>query len=106
MQLFKGVENYFTELLFYQESNKLVKEPLPDHVDSGNEVGSESEEDVLASFILEPIIAYFDDPDCNNPVENEGEWVLIENVAFNYSLCFEDVFKFVDISSLHMPLSI
>jgi len=34
-------------------------------------------------FIIEPIVAYLDDPDCNNPVKNEGEWVLNENVAFD-----------------------
>jgi len=55
---------------------------------------------------MEPIVACLDNPDCNNPAENEGELVLNENVAFNYSLCLEDVFKSIDISSLHMPLPI
>jgi len=61
---------------------------------------------VPATFIIEPIIAYLEDSDCNNPAKNEGEWVLNENVAFDYSLCFEDVFKSVDISSLHILLPI
>jgi len=38
--------------------------------------------------------------------KNEDEWVFNENIAFDYSLCLEDVFKSVDISSLHMPLPI
>ena len=106
MQPFKEVENYSTDFLLYQESNKPVKESLPNDIDSGNEVDSKSEEDAPDTFILEPIIVYLDDPDCNNPAENESEWVINENVAFDYSLCLENVFKSIDISSLHMPLPI
>ena len=46
---------------------------------------------------MELIVAYLDDPDCNNLAENEGEWILNENVAFDYSLYLEDVFKSVDL---------
>ena len=52
---------------------------------------------------MEPIVTYLDDPDCNNPAKNEGEWFLNENVTLDYSLCLEDVFKSVDVSSLYMP---
>ena len=83
-----------------------MKEPLPDNVDSGNEAYSKSEESALATFSMERIIAYLDEPDCNNPAENEGEWVLNENVNFYYSLYLEDAFETIDISSLHMPLPI
>jgi len=55
---------------------------------------------------MKPIVAYLSDFDCNNLDENDGKWVLNEDVAFDYSSCFEDVFKSVDISSLHMPLPI
>jgi len=61
---------------------------------------------VSATFSINPIIAYLNDLDCNNSTKNEGEWVLNENVAFDYSLCLEDVFKSIDISSLYMPLPI
>jgi len=81
-----------------------MKEPLTNNIDSGNEADTESEEDVPATFIMEPIVAYLDGPGCNNPAENEGEWVLNENVAFDYSLYLEDVS--IDINSLHMPLPI
>jgi len=37
IQPFKGVENYVTDSLLYQEDNKLVKQLLPDDVDSDNE---------------------------------------------------------------------
>ena len=37
MQPFKGMENYFIDSLLYQESNKLVKELLPNDNDKDNE---------------------------------------------------------------------
>jgi len=61
---------------------------------------------VLATFNIEPIIAHLDDPDCNNPAKNEGEWVHNENVAFDYSLCLGYVFESVDISYFYRPLPI
>ena len=99
----KGVENYFTVSLLYKESNKGVKELLPD---SGNVVDSESEEDAPATLIFKPMVAYLENPDCNNPTENEGEWVLNEDVTLDYFLCLEDVLKSANFSPLHMPLLI
>ena len=58
MQPFKGMENYFTDSLLYQENNKPVKQSFPGYVDSGNEANSESEEDTWATFSIEPIVAY------------------------------------------------
>ena len=67
---------------------------------------SKSKENAVTTFVLELFVAYLDDPNCNNPAENEGEWVLNENVSFDYSLCLENVFKSIDISFLHVPLPI
>ena len=50
-----------------------MKESLLDNIDSGNEVNSESEEDVLSTLILERIVAYLDNPNCNSHTKNEGE---------------------------------
>ena len=47
VQPFKGVENYFTDSLLYQEDIKPLNQSPPDDLDSGNEVDSESEEDEL-----------------------------------------------------------
>jgi len=104
VKLFKGVKNYFMDSLLYQEDIKPLKQSLPDDVDGGNEADSESEEDASATISVEPIVAYLDDFDCNNSVENESEWVLNENIAFDYSLCLEDVSA--NVRSLHMPLPI
>ena len=81
-----------------------MKQLLPNDIDSGNKTDSEPGNDVPTIFSIEPILACLDDFDCNNLTENEGERVFNETVAFDYSLCLEDVFRFVDISSLHIPL--
>ena len=59
---FKGVKNYFTDALLYQEANKVSKEPLLEDIDIGNEADSESEEDTPATFAYELIVAYLNDP--------------------------------------------
>jgi len=106
MQPFKGVENYFTDSLLYRENGKVVKKSLRDDINSGNEADSESGEDLEVSFDEEPIVAFLNDPDCNNFTDNGDEWVLNENVNFKYSLCCDNVNSPVDMSSLHIPLPI
>jgi len=77
---------------------------LPDDIDSGNEAESESGEDTTVSFDKKMIIAYLDDPDCNNSIDNGDEWILNENVNFDHSLCCDDVNSAIDMSPLYMPL--
>ena len=103
-QPFKGVENYFNNALLYQEANDVAKELLLEDDDSDNEADSESEEDTPATFTFKSIIAYFNDPKCNNLIEHDGEWMINENVTFDYPVIV-DLFKSVDNISLHMPLS-
>jgi len=69
---------------------------------SVNEVDSESEEDTPATLAFKPIVAYFNDPKCNNPIEDDGEWVINQNVIFDYPLSV-DLFESVDDTSLHIP---
>jgi len=97
-QPFKRVENYFTDALLYQEANEVAKEPLLEDDDSCNEANSESEEETPATLDFKPIVAYFNDPQCNNPIEDDGEWVINENVTFDYPVSIDD-------ASFHMPLS-
>ena len=77
---------------------------MPNDVDSDNEADLEVGDDLAVSFDEEPIIAYLNDPNCNNSVDNDGICVLNENVNFDYSLCLDDVNSPVDMSPLHMPL--
>ena len=97
------MENYFTDSLLYEYINKVAKEPLPNDINSDNEADSESEEDMPTFSAMEPIVAYLNDPNCNDFAENNGEWVLNENVTFDYSLHFDDVPNSIDSSFLHMP---
>ena len=76
---------------------------MPDNDDSGNEADSEFEGDTSATLIAEPIVACFDNPQCNNPSEDDDEWVINDNISFDYPASVE-LFKSVTNSSLHMPL--
>jgi len=82
----------------------VAKEQLLEDDDSGNEADSESEEDTLATPTFKPIVAYLNDPQCNNPIRDDNEWVINENVTFDYPLSI-DLFKSIDNSSQHMPSS-
>jgi len=82
-----------------------VKELLPDGIDSGSKADSESREDPTTTFDEKPIVVYFNDLDCNNSAENDGDWVLNENFNFDYSLYFDDVHSPIDMSPLYMPLT-
>jgi len=53
-------------------------------------------------FAFKPIVAYLNDPECNNPIEDDDEWVINDNVTSYYPVSV-DVFKSVDDNSLHMP---
>ena len=100
---FKGIENYFTDALLYQEISETSKESLPDNDDSSNEADSKSEGDAPATLVGEPIVACFNNPQCNNPSEDDDEWVINDNVSFDYPASVE-LFESVTDSSLHMPL--
>jgi len=82
----------------------VIKKSLPDDIDSGNEADSESGEDPTVSFDEETIIAYLVDPDCNNSTDNSDEWILNENVNFDYSLCCDNVYSPIDMTPQYMPL--
>jgi len=77
------VENYFTDALLYQEVNKVAKEQLLEDDDSSNEVDLESEEDMPTTLAFKPIVAYLNDPQCNNPIGDDDEWVINENITFD-----------------------
>jgi len=104
-QPFKGMKNYFTDALLYQEIGKTSKEPLPDNDDSGNEADSESEGDTSATLVSEPIVACFNNSQCNNPSEDDDEWVINDNVIFDYPVSIKLLESVIN-SSLHMPLHI
>ena len=76
---------------------------MPDEDESGNEADLESEAGMLAILIVEPIIACLNNPQCNTPSEDEGEWVINDNISFDYPASI-GLFELITNSSLYMPL--
>ena len=74
----KGVENYFTDSLLYQNSLEMNKNPQPEEPDSRNEAdaGPEAEEECL--WELNPLVTSINMLDVNNPASDEGEWYINE----------------------------
>ena len=57
--------------------SETLKDSSPDNDDSGNEADSESEGDTPATLVGEPIVACFNNPQCNTPSEDDDEWVIM-----------------------------
>jgi hypothetical protein len=94
------VENYFTDSLLYIESEEDNKESSPDDDDS-NEADFEYDPILLNKNLC---VAYLDESPCNdNTVDDDDEWVLNENVAFEYPVCIENVNSSLSIDTFHMP---
>ena len=53
-------------------------------------------------LVSEPIIACFNNFQCNTPSEDEDEWVINDNISFDYLVSIELLESVTD-SSLHMP---
>jgi len=58
---------------------------VPNDIDSGNEADSESEKDIPDTSAMEPLVAYLDDSYSSNITKNDSEWIINENIAFDYS---------------------
>ena len=84
---FKGVENYFTDSLLYQDS---VEVPQPDEPDSGNEADTEPEKEECL-WELEPLVTSSDKLDVNNTADDVGGWYINEKLDLAYfSACASD----------------
>lgn len=71
-QPFKGVENYFTDSLLYQDSLEVNKDP-PGDPDSGNEADIEPEPDDDFLCELNPLVINIDKLDVNPTADDVGE---------------------------------
>ena len=54
-------------------------------------------------MVGEPIVACFNNPQCNTPSEDDDEWVINENIIFDYPASVELLESVIN-SSLHMSL--
>ena len=64
---FKGVENYFTNFLLYQDSLEMNENPQPEESDSGNEADTEPEVEEEFLWELNPLVTSINKLDINNP---------------------------------------
>jgi len=69
---FKGVENYFTDSLLYQDSLETNENPQLEELDSGNEADIEPEAECI--WELNPLVTSINKLDVNNPANDVGEW--------------------------------
>ena len=85
--MFKGVENYFTDSLLYQDSLEIDENPYPEEHDSGNEANTEPEEEECL-WEINPLVTSIDKLDFNTIANIEGEWFINENIDLAYSSAF------------------
>jgi len=78
---FKGVENYFTDSLLYQDSLETDENSQPEELDSSNE----AEEECL--WELNPFVTSVNKLDVNNIANDVGEWYINEDLDLAYFLC-------------------
>ena len=75
---FKGVKNYFTDSLLYQDSLEADKNPHPEELDSGNEADTEQEEDECL-WKINPLVTSIDELDIDATANIKGEWFVNED---------------------------
>ena len=77
---FKGVENYFTDSLLYQEPEETNETPQPEEPDSGNEADIEPEKEECL-WELEPLVKSTNKLDVDT-TDDAGGWYINEDLDF------------------------
>jgi len=116
---FKGVKNYFTDSLLYQDSLETSKNPQSEEADSGNEADTEPEVEEECLWELNPLVTSINKLDVNNPANDIGEWYINEELDLTYFSMFasdsvpsdtstdvdDDPWSAIDaLTSLHVPV--
>jgi len=96
---FKGVENYFTDSLLYQDSLETNKNLQPEEPDSGNEADIEPEAEKECLWELNPLVTSINKLDVNNPANDVGEWYINEELDLAYFSVFASDFMPSDTST-------
>ena len=84
---FKGVENYFIDSLFYQDSLKADENLQPEEPDYGNEADVEPEAKEEYLWELNPLVTSINKLDDNNTANDVGEWYINEELDLGFFLC-------------------
>ena len=93
--LFKGVENYFTDSLLYQDSLEIDENPYPEEHDSGNEANTEPEEEECL-WEINPLVTSIDKLNFNTTANVESEWFINENLDSAYFSVYASDFVLSD----------
>jgi len=80
---FKGVENYFTDSLLYQDSLEMNKNSHSD-----NEADTEPEAEEECMWELNPLVTSINKLDVNNTADDVGEWYINEELNLAYFSVF------------------
>jgi len=96
--LFKGVENYFTDSLLYQDSLEIDENPYPEEHDSGNEANTEPEEEECL-WEINPLVTSIDKLNFNTTANVESEWFINENLDSAYFSVYASDFVLSDTST-------
>ena len=73
---FKGIENYFTDSLLYQDSLETNENPQPEEPYSGNEADTEPKAKEECMWELNSLITSINKLDVNNTADDVGEWYI------------------------------
>ena len=94
---FKGVENYFTDSLLYQDSPETNENPQPEELDSNNEADVDPEAKKECLWELNPLVTSVNKLDINNTANNVGEGYINEELDLAYFSIF--AFDFVPLDT-------
>jgi len=81
---FKGLENYFTNSLLYQDSLETDKNLQPEEPDSGNKADTEPEAEEECLWEINLLVTSIDKLDFNTTINIEGEWFINEDLDLVY----------------------
>jgi len=84
---FKGVKNYFTDSLLYQDSLEADENPHPEELNSSNEEDMEIEEDKCL-WEIKPFVTSIGKLDSDITTGVEGEWFINEDLGLAYFYVF------------------
>jgi len=85
---FKGVENYFTDSLLYQDSLETDENPQLEELDSSNEADVEPEALEECLWVLSPLVTSVNILDVNNTAHDVGKWYINEVLDLAYFSVF------------------
>jgi len=96
---YKGVENYLTDSLLYQDSFETDENLQPKKSDSGNEGDTKSETEEECLWKINPLVTSIDKLDFNTTANIEGKWFINKDLNLVYFSAFTSDYVLSDTST-------